>query len=105
MQLLFPRAPWVALLALVDLNFYFILKCNYYYYYFPAEQRSFFQLHPRLGVHVGRGAVLLVVHPVGGQGVARRGVGVQVDPSETRTLKGLYFQLVEPKCFQSRGST
>ena len=31
-----------------------------------------------------------------------RGVGVQVDPSETRTLKVMYFQLVETKRFQPR---
>ena len=30
------------------------------------------------------------------------GVGVQVDPSETRTLKGMDFQLVETERFQPR---
>ena len=33
------------------------------------------------------------------------GVGVQVDPSATTTLKGMYYQLVEvlkPQCFQPR---
>ena len=34
--------------------------------------------------------------------VQRRVVGVQVDPSETRGFKGMYFQQVETERFQPR---
>ena len=40
MQLLFPRAPWVALLALVDLNFYFILKMQLLLLFSPRNEVS-----------------------------------------------------------------
>ena len=32
-----------------------------------------------------------------------RGAGVQVDPSETTTLKGMYFQLVDNQVLSTQG--